>query len=144
MNVSVETHKAIVCQFYEQGAVGQWDDELIADDVIYHGPPMLGEIHGRDGFKQMLGVFRTAFPGFQTTIEDVIAEGDRVVVRHTHHASQKGEFNGIPPTGKHVVVPGIEMLRVRDGQIVEFWHLDNFLSLMQQLGVIPQPRATEA
>lgn len=137
--MSAKLIKAVACQFYEQGAIGQWEDQLIADDVVYHGPSMLSEIRGREGFKQLLGVFRAAFPGFQTTIEDVIAEGDRVAVRHTHHATQTGEFSGIPPTGKHVVVPGIEMLRIRDGQIVEFWHLDDFLGLMQQLGVIPAP-----
>jgi len=135
--MSTEENKAIVRQFYEQGATGARDDELIAEDFVYHGPAMLGEVRGREGFKQVMGVFRGAFPGFETTIEDMVAEGDRVVVRHTHHATQTGEFAGIPPTGKRVTVSGIEILRLRDGQIVEFWHMDDFLGLMQQLGAVP-------
>lgn len=129
--------KALVCQFYEQAATGQWEDELLAPDVVYHGPPMIGEIQGREGFSALLDSFRSAFPGFQTTIDDVIADGDRVVVRHTHHATHLGDFLGIAPTGAHVVVPGIEMLRVRDGRITEFWHQDDFLSLLQQLTATP-------
>ncbi len=137
--MSLEANKSVVRRFYASAATGSLDDELIAEDFIYHGPPMLGEVRGREGFKQILGVFRGAFPQFETTVEDVIAEEDRVAVRHTHHVTQRGEFAGIPPTGKQATVSGIEMLRVRDGQIVEFWHMDDFLGLMQQLGAIPTP-----
>ena len=135
--MSTEETRAIARQFYEHAASGARDDELIAADVVYHGPPMLGEISGREGLKQILGVFRTAFPGFETTIDGLVTEGDCVAVRHTHRATQTGEFAGIPPTGKAVEVAGIEVLRVRDGQIIEFWHMDDFLSLMQQLGAAP-------
>src|SRR3712207_3164488 len=58
--MSIEENKSVVQQFYEQGASGAHDDALIAADVIYHGPPMLGEVHGREGFKQILGLFRSA------------------------------------------------------------------------------------
>ena len=135
--MSIEENKSVAQQFYEQGASGARDDALIAADVVYHGPPMLGEVHGREGFKQILGLFRRAFPEFETTIEEMVAEGDRVAVRHTHRATQTGEFAGIPPTGKTVEVGGIEILRVRDGRIAEFWHMDDFLSLFQQLGAVP-------
>jgi steroid delta-isomerase-like uncharacterized protein len=137
--MSRNDHETVARRFYDQGATGHWDDELIAADVVYHGPPMLGEIRGRDGFKQVLNVFRTAFPGFTTIVDDVLVDGDRVAVRHTHHATQAGEFAGIPATGKTVTVPGIEILRLHDGQIAEFWHHDDFLALMQQLGAIPAP-----
>src|SRR5262245_9377324 len=116
MMSSEETNKSVARAFYAYGATGERDDELIAADIVYHGPPMIGEVHGRDGFKQVLGVFRTAFPGFETTIEDMVADGNRVAVRHTHLATQTGEFAGIPPTGKSVTVPGIEILRIYDGQ----------------------------
>jgi steroid delta-isomerase-like uncharacterized protein len=135
--MSVEENKAVVRRFYADGATGASDERLIAPDIAYHGPPFIGEIHGRDGFRQVLAGFRNAFPGFETTIEDLVAEGDKVTVRHTHHATHQGEFNGIPPTGRQVAVSGIEILRLRDGQIVEFWHLDDFLGLLQQLGVVP-------
>jgi steroid delta-isomerase-like uncharacterized protein len=131
--------KTVARRFYEQGATGALDDELIAEEIVYHGPAMLGEVHGREGFKQILGVFRGAFPGFETTIDEMVAEGDRVAVRHIHHATQTGEFAGIPPTGKRVTVTGIEVLRIRDGRVTEFWHMDDFLGLMQQLGAVPMP-----
>jgi steroid delta-isomerase-like uncharacterized protein len=138
---SAEINKTVARDFYAQGATGDRDDELIAEEIVYHGPPMLGEIRGREGFKQVLGVFRAAFPGFETTIEDLVTDGDRVAVRHVHHATQTGEFAGVPATGKRVTVPGIEILRIRDGQIVEFWHHDDFLALMQQLGAVPSPHS---
>jgi steroid delta-isomerase-like uncharacterized protein len=86
-----------------------------------------------------LSQFRTAFPDLVTTVEDMVAEGDRVAVRHTHRATHTGAFQGIPPTGKRIEVTGIEVLRMREGQIAEFWHMDDFLGLMQQLGVVPAP-----
>ncbi len=101
--------ETIARRFYEQGASGQWDDELIAADIDYHGPPMIGELHGRDAFKQVLNVFRTAFPGFTTTVDDVLVDGDRVAVRHTHYATQTGDFAGVSATGRTVLVPGIEI-----------------------------------
>lgn len=131
--------KDVVRRFYADGAQGDHDDELIAEEIAYHGPPMVGEVRGREGFKAVLGRFRSAFPGFTTEIEDLVAEGDRVAVRHTHRAVHTGEFAGVPPTGMPIEVPGIEILRVRDGQIVEFWHMDDFLGLMQQLGAVPTP-----
>lgn len=137
--MSLEENKSVVRRFYEAAATGTLDDELIAEDFMYHGPPMLGEVRGREGFKQIMGVFRGAFPNFETTVEDLIAEEDRVAVRHTHHATHRGEFAGIPPTGKEATVSGIEIVRVRNGQITEFWHMDDFLGLMQQLGAIPGP-----
>jgi hypothetical protein len=73
--MSLEKNKSMVRRFYESAATGTLDDELIAEDFVYHGPPMLGEVRGREGFKQILGAFRGAFPNFETTIDDVIAEG---------------------------------------------------------------------
>lgn len=137
--MSNEQHETVARRFYAQGATGEWDDALIAAEVVYHGPPMIGEVRGREGFKQVLGLFRSAFPGFTTTVDDVLVDGDRVAIRHTHYAAQTGEFAGIPPTGKSVTVEGIEIMRLRDGQIIEFWHHDDFLALMQQLGAIPAP-----
>ena len=136
---SDEMNKTIARAFYADGATGERDDELIAANIVYHGPPMIGEVHGRDGFKRVLGVFRTAFPGFETAIEDMVADGNRVAVRHTHHATQTWEFPGVAPTGKRVSVPGIENRRIQNGQVAEFWHCDDFLSLLQQLGAIPTP-----
>ena len=137
--MSTEENKAVVRRFFDNAASGAGDDELIAEDIVYHGPAMLGEVHGREVFKQLLGVFRAAFPGFETEVKQLVAEGDVVAAWHTHRGRHTGEFAGVPPTGKAVEVDGLELLRVRDGRIAEFWHMDDFLGLMQQLGVVPAP-----
>jgi steroid delta-isomerase-like uncharacterized protein len=131
-----EQNKEIVRRFYENGAVGSLDHELIAEDLIYHGT-IVPDFQGREPFIHVLNGFRSAFPGFTTEIKDMIAEGDRVAVHHVHRGTHAGDFNGIPATGRPIAVTGIEIVRVHDGQIAEFWHLDDFLGLMQQLGVVP-------
>jgi steroid delta-isomerase-like uncharacterized protein len=142
--VSSEENKAVVRRFFENAGSGERDDELIAEDFVYHGPPMLGEVRGREGFKQLLSGFRAGFPNFETEVTTLIAEGDVVAAWHTHRGQHRGEFAGIPPTGKTVEVHGLELLRVRDGQIAEFWHMDDFLGLMQQIGAVPAPSAAGA
>ena len=137
--MSAEEAKAVVRRFYEHAASGALDDELLAEDLVYHGPVMLGEVRGREGFKQLLGLFRAAFPGFETEVKTLVAEGDVVAAWHTHRGRHGGEFAGVAPTGKTVEVDGLELLRVRDGRVAEFWHMDDFLGLMQQLGAVPSP-----
>ena len=137
--MSTEENKAVVRRFFDNAGSGAGDDELIAEDIVYHGPAMLGEVRGREAFKQILGVFRAAFPNFETEVKTLVAEGDVVAAWHTHRGQHGGEFAGIPPSGKTVEVDGLELLRVRNGQIAEFWHMDDFLGLMQQLGTVPSP-----
>jgi steroid delta-isomerase-like uncharacterized protein len=135
-----EAITSIVTRFYAAGADGSTDDELIAEDLRYHGPAMIGELRGREAFRALLDSLRRGFPGFTTEVEEIVVQGDLAAVRHTHRAVHSGEFNGIPPTGRSIEVRGIEILRIRDGRIVEFWHMDDFLGMMMQLGVIPPPR----
>ena len=79
-----------------------------------------------------------AIPDVTATIEDIIAEGDRVAVRMTMRGTQKGEFRGIPPTGKTAVMTEMSIYRISEGKIAEGWDLSDRLGLMQQLGAIPQ------
>jgi predicted ester cyclase len=81
--------------------------------------------------------FASAFPGARFTIEGMIAEGDRVATKKTFTGTHRGEFAGIPPTGREVTVTYVDILRLRDGRIVEHWLSMDQLSFMQQLGVIP-------
>ena len=94
---------------------------------------------GPEDVKRFMGEFRSAFPDFHTTIEDQIAEGDRVATRWTMRGTHEGEFRGIPATGNQISVTGIGIFRFSDGKVVESW--DNFdqLGMMQQLGVVPSP-----
>jgi len=112
-------------------------DELIASDFVGHSPP--DQIHGPAGVKHYFATLRTAFPDIHFTIEDQIAEGDRVVTRWTARATHTGEYQGIPPTGKQSVVTGITIDRVAGGKVVEGWTNFDLLGLLQQLGVLPAP-----
>jgi steroid delta-isomerase-like uncharacterized protein len=115
--------------------------ELMAPNLIYHGLPP-GMAPGLQGFKQLISMNHDAFPDIRVTIEDIIAEGDKVAVRWTWSGTHKGAYMGIQPTGKHVTVNGMSIHRIEDGMIVENWHEMNMLDLMQQLGVA-QPAGKE-
>jgi steroid delta-isomerase-like uncharacterized protein len=99
-----------------------------------------GELRGTEDFKQRwVSMFRTAFPDLQLSVEDQIAEGDRVVTRYTGRGTHQGELMGIPPTGNEVSVGGTIISRVSGGRIEEEWNNFDALGMMQQLGVIPPP-----
>ena len=138
-----EQNKMIARRLYdevvnqEQAAV---ITELFAPDAVIHDP-FMGTVTGADGFRQLLSVFDTAFPHHRVQIEGVTAEGDFVSVLHTHTATHTGPFMGMPPTGKQAIVGGIELFRIVNGKIVEFWRKDDDVSLLMQLGAIPAPQA---
>jgi predicted ester cyclase len=84
-------------------------------------------------------MFRSAFPDVRATIDDLIAEGDKVVVRSTWHGSHKGDFFGIPPTGKDFTLTAIDIVRVVDGKVVEHWGNEDDLGMLAQLGIVTPP-----
>ena len=88
----------------------------------------------RDGQKQRLAAFRTAFPDMQLTIEDMLTEGDRVAFRSTLRGTHRGSFLGIPSTGRTVTVSLIDVMRIEQGQIIEHWGGPDLFDLLQQLG----------
>jgi steroid delta-isomerase-like uncharacterized protein len=114
-------------------------DELVAADLIVHASTSAGEIRGAEGLKQFYVMLRKAFPDLRFTIEEQIAEGDRVVTRWRAHGTHRGEYQGIPPTGKQGQVMGIDIDRIANGKVVECWPCADELGLLQQLGVIPAP-----
>ena len=114
-------------------------DELFAPDFVEHEELPPGIPPGREAVKQFSTIFRSAFPDLKVTIDDIIAEGDKVVVRGTWSGTHKGEFMGIPPTGKSVSFEVIDTVRIAGGKFVEHWGLMDNMSMMQQLGVIPAP-----
>jgi len=118
-------------------------DEIYAPDFVAHDPNSPEEIRGPEGVKQLASAFRSAFPDMQSTVEDQIAEGDKVVTRYTFSGTHQGELMGIPPTGNRVQMTGIYMSRISGGKIVEEWYNYDVLGLMQQLGVIPPPDQSE-
>jgi steroid delta-isomerase-like uncharacterized protein len=113
-------------------------DELVASDYVNHNP-VPGETPGREGLKAFVAYLRATFPDLHITIEDLISAEDKVVTRMSITGTQQGEFAGVPATGKTVQVGGINIHRLRDGQIQEAWLNWDALGMMQQLGVIPTP-----
>ncbi len=111
-------------------------DEIIAVDFLDHTNPP-GMQHGIDGHKAIVRLFRGVFPDMEWRIDDLIAEGDRVVARTTMRGTQRGDFFGIPPTGRRVEMSGIHILRIANGKIAEHWGSNDDLGLMRQLGAIP-------
>jgi steroid delta-isomerase-like uncharacterized protein len=113
-------------------------DDVVASDYVGH--QARSDTRGPDGFKQYFAMLRGAFPDIHFTIEDQIAEGDRVTTRWTARATHQGTFQGIPPTGNSGVVTGITINRFSNGKAVEGWTNLDELGLLQQLGVIPEPQ----
>jgi len=138
--MSTEENKAIVRRFYEEVFNKKnlaYVDEFIAPGGIDHGlPPGLSGIEGTRSF---IGMYLAAFPDLHMTFDDLVAEGDRVVIRWTCRGTHLGELQGIPPTGRPIVVTGIEINRMEGGKSVEHWLNFDTLGMLQQLGVIPAP-----
>jgi steroid delta-isomerase-like uncharacterized protein len=112
-------------------------DEVYASDVVWHEPDR--DIHGTEEAKQFVTVYKTAFPDLQVTIEDLIAEGDKVVTRVTLRGTHQGEIEEFgPPTGRQVEIKGLTMHRIEGGEIVEDWDSYDNLSVLQQLGLAPE------
>lgn len=136
---NVEGNKALIRLGFEEGwnqGNLDFEAEIMATDVVCH---MVGrsDIHGSEEWKQFVTMFRTAFPDIHFTVEDNFGEGDKVATRWSFTATHKGELMGIPPTGVHVTVTGINIYHIAGGKIVEFWPKLDDLGMLQQLGVIP-------
>ena len=133
--MSTEQNKAIVLRFFEE-AFNQGNltiiDELIASHIVYHAPD--GDIRGHDGVHQLVTWLRTTFHDFHVSPEDVVAEGDRDVMRFIDSGVPQGEGLGIPPTGKPVSWTGIDIFRLNEGKIIEGWGISDGLHLMQRAG----------
>jgi steroid delta-isomerase-like uncharacterized protein len=143
--MGIEENKEVARRYYE-AVLNDGDlaalDELAVPDYEEH-EPLPGQGTGRAGLEDRVRMLRAAFaPHF--TIHDVIAEGDRVVVRWTHDGTHVGEFMGMPPSGRSFSIAGIDVHRIRDGKLAEHWHVVDQLSMLQQLGVIPAPDGAPA
>ena len=138
--MQVETNTTVASRWYEEvfnaGNVALID-ELFAPDFVDHDPS--NPLPGLEGVRQLVGMYRGAFPDLHLTIEDEITEGDRIVTRFTGRGTHRGSLMGIPPTGKRVTITAIDILRFENGRIAEHWGNQDLLGMMRQLGVIPAP-----
>jgi steroid delta-isomerase-like uncharacterized protein len=112
--------------------------DFMAQDAVDHNPPP-GLRPGLEGARAFFAERQAAFPDMQVTLEDLVAEGDRVVARYTMRGTHRGPFLGVPATGREVRIEGIDILRLAGGKVVERLGLADALGLMQQLGAIPGP-----
>lgn len=140
--MSTETNKATVRRYIEQIMnEKQYDlvDEFLVEAVELHGSGP--GISGRAALAEFYAAFFAAFPDWQMTIDDMVAEGDKVVVRYTATCTHQGEFQGIPATGRPYTQNAIVIYRLANGKIVEGRLQTDMLSMMQQLGLMPAPQA---
>jgi steroid delta-isomerase-like uncharacterized protein len=139
--MSAEENKAIARRGYEAINQNNLDalDEVVAPDITDHDPAP-GQAPGLEGVKQWFSSMHTAFPDFRMNVEDMIAEGEKVVARVRLSGTHQGEFMGIDATGNRVTITGIDILRINaDGKIMERWGNFDDLGMMQQLGVMEPP-----
>jgi steroid delta-isomerase-like uncharacterized protein len=108
-------------------------DELMAPDIVDHNP-VPNQAPGVEGFKQWVAYARSSFPDIAGTVEDVIAEGDRVAARVTWRGTHEGTFLGIPPSGKQVSFHAFHIVRFEGDRAAEWWGTADLLSVIQQLG----------
>jgi predicted ester cyclase len=138
--MSTQENKALVRRIFEEGINQNQSsvfDDLIAPSYVNYDLPAPSP--GPEGFKMVIGMFRAAFPDMRVTLEEELAEDDKVTTRGYFTGTHQGDFQGIPPTGKQIKVKYIDVWRVANGKLVENWVRMDQLGLMQQLGVIPMP-----
>jgi steroid delta-isomerase-like uncharacterized protein len=137
-----ERNKQVIRRFVEEVQNQKSEEaywELNDPDFVNLAPLPPGISADREGGFAYLFGFMNAFPDSRVTIDDMIAEGDQVVTKKTFTGTQTGDFAGIPATGNEVRLQFVDIMRLRDGKIVEHWNCIDQLSFMQQLGVIPAP-----
>jgi steroid delta-isomerase-like uncharacterized protein len=138
--MSAEDNKATARRWYEEVFnAGNLDliHELFAPNFVDHDP--VNPLPGLEGVRQVVGMYRGAFPDLHIRVEDWFAEGDKVVTRFRAQGTHKGPLMGIPPTEKQVTVTGIDMLGFEHGKISEHWGNRDDLGMLQQLGAVPAP-----
>ncbi len=139
--MSIEENKAVSRRYMEEIINTKYPtaiDEICSPDYIDHAS-FPGMPPNRDGLKQYSEMRAASLPDYHSTIEGIIAEGDKAVLRFTGRGTHRGAMMGIPPTGKQVTIKGIAIHRIAKGKVVENWVTMDMLSVMQQLGVVPPP-----
>jgi steroid delta-isomerase-like uncharacterized protein len=142
MMTQIEQNKSLALRFAQEGwgTNPNWQqtwDELMSKDVIHHFNSSPVPIVGLEANKVFNASLFQGFPDIQHSIEETIAEGDKVVYRTTLKGTHTGEFLGIPATGKSAKINDFTLLQIIDRQIVAWWYECNLLALMQQLGLMP-------
>jgi len=139
--IEAEQNKVLVRRWIEQGF--NKSDLRVVDEIFVENFAINGVVIGHENLKQSMRLRLTAFPDLHVTIEEIIGEGDQVGIWYTAQGTQRGEFEGISPTGRRVRWVGFDLLRVRSGKIAQGRFIDDSLGLMRQLGATLSPPATQ-
>jgi steroid delta-isomerase-like uncharacterized protein len=136
-----EANKELSRRFTELFSTG---DEALADEIlspamVFHGTIGDGELRGADAMKAFVAGYRRAFPDAHSTVEDQVAEGDKVVTRWRAHGTHRGQLGPMPATDREFEVAGITIERIEDGRIAEVWVARDELGLLRQLDVVREP-----
>jgi predicted ester cyclase len=140
--MAAEENKRLIRMLIEEGLNKgklDWAAEHFTPDYLVHIPGRTDLPTGPESFKQVIGMWRAAFPDWHMTIEQLIAEGDLVANRFTTRGTHQAPLFGIPPTGKKMTVYGMEVHRIKDGKVAETWVCDDVPGILMQLGVTPPP-----
>ena len=145
--MSTESNKNHIRRWFDalnRGTALDVIDETYAADYVLYDPSLPEPVRGVEGIRQFMTAVVTAFPDAHYTVEDLIAEGDKVVQRCSVRGTHQGEFLGIPPTGKQVAIPFMIVSRFAGDKIAEEWQMLDALGMLTQLGVIPSPEQAGA
>lgn len=138
--MSTEANKAIYRRWIEEGFNHKNPaifDELFDPGFVERTPQQPGQAPGIEGLKQSFSMMWQAFPDAQVNIEELIAEGNKVVARVRASGTHQGEFQGMPPTHKRMTISGMDLIGLQGGRIVEHWGEWDNLGLLQQIGALP-------
>ena len=137
-------NKAIIARYVEATNAGELDlfDNFVVEDYVEH-EPIPGQGMGREELKKAYVVFNTPFPDLEYVFEDLIGEGDLVVGRGVISGTHKGDFMGVPASGKKIRWTGTRLFRLKDGKVTDGWINVDMMAMMQQMGVIPAPPAPD-
>jgi steroid delta-isomerase-like uncharacterized protein len=142
MNTTIEQNKKLYCRFldevFNQGRM-ETADELLSQSYVFHDASPGVPEKGPTAVKQAASMFRSAFPDLKISIEELVAEDDKVCARATTRGTHRGAIFGIPPTGRTVSITGLTMVRIADGQITDSWVKNDVVGLLRQLGASSLP-----
>ena len=137
--MSIENNKLLMNRFVEfiNTANGQLANELISRDAKFYVPGQLEPMIGPEGYLTIIGMMRSGFPDIQWTLEEMVAENDKVAARFIMKGTHQGAFSGVPPTGKPIKVQAMNLYRFSNGKITEEYGQPDLLALLQQIGALP-------
>jgi steroid delta-isomerase-like uncharacterized protein len=138
MSTVTEQNKELARRFDDAFNAGDTEAMagIVADGVVVN-PPAAGRESGREALFEAINMYHTAFPDLHSTVEQVVAEGDLVVLHGTAAGTNSGPLMGMPATGKTATFSYIDIYRIADGRIAEIWHVEDVAGMLQQLGAAP-------